>query len=122
SMHRLPISPDVIQVLLRAEDRTYGSVVALKQPVAEPERRLPVVDGREKRRAPNVTQRRIGARVRRECTRISHGRVALMIEELNAKAGIDDGLIRIRDRASYLVQAEASKQAGFVRNLVVHAN
>ena len=121
-MNRRPIFPELIQVRIRAEDRTSGSVVALKQPVAEPERRLPVVDGREKRRAPNVTQRRIGARVRRECTRISHGRVALMIEELNPKAGIDDGLVRIRDRASYMVQAEASKQAGFIRSLVVHAN
>jgi len=60
--------------------------------------------------------------MRTESARIRHARAALMIEELYGKTGVECRLIRIRDWARDLVQAESSKQLCFVRDAMVNAN
>ena len=53
---------------------------------------------------------------------IFHGGVALVIEESDAKARVDRGLIRVRGGPVHLVQAEAGKQRGFVGDAVIDAH
>ena len=54
--------------------------------------------------------------------RIFHPGIALMIEELHRKAGINSRLIGIGQRPSHLVQAEPGQQRGFVGNAVIDAH
>src|SRR5205823_4702312 len=93
-----------------------------KKSVAESKSRLRVIRRRKKRRAANVAERSFRGQVRRNRSRIFDPRIALMIEKLNAEAGINRGLIGIVGRPGDLIQAEARKQRSLVGNAMVHAD
>ena len=80
---------------------------------------LGVIGSGKERRAANVAEGSLRAEVRAEGSCVTHAGVALMIEELDGKAGIEGGLIGIGDRSGHLVQAEAREQLGFAGDPVV---
>ena len=74
---------------------------------------------RKKWRAADVSKTRCEAQMRRDGSGVSGGGIALVVEEIYAKAGINRGLIRIRRRTVHLIQAEACKQRCLVGHLVI---
>ena len=59
--------------------------------------------------------------MRRDGSRISHARVALVIEELDSETRVNRGLIRIGERARDLVQAESCQQRCFIGKAMIDA-
>ena len=110
---------ELVDVPVGTEDGPVGGIETFKKTVAEGKGWLSVVAGDEKRRAADVTQIRLIAEVWREGARIFYGGIALVIEELHAKIGIDRGLIGVGDRAGNLIAAEAQQQGGLIRKAMI---
>jgi len=121
-MHITHIVLELVEIGVRAEDRSSRRVKAFKEPVAEAKRRLRVIGGGEKRGTADVSQRSFGSQVRTDGPCVLHTRAPLMVEELDAETGIDRGLIGIRDRARNLIQTEAAEELGLAGNAVVDTN
>ena len=107
------------QVAVRLHHRAGRRIECLKQSVAKLHRRIRVVRrGKTRRRARNADQRlQNHARRDRPCVRPHH--VALVIDVLHAKCGIDCRLIRIRRRPGQVIEIEARKELILRRKLVV---
>ena len=105
-VHVAHVVLELVEIAVRSENRTAGRVEGQKKAVAESHGRLGVVDGGEKGRAANVAERSVRNKVRRNGARIFHAGVALVIEKLYRKAGINRRLVGIGQRPGHLVEAE----------------
>src|SRR5262249_28559156 len=74
------------------------------------------------RRAANPTEGSLGEQARGDRACVLDSGIALMVEELYGKVGIDCSLVRIRERTIHLIQAEAGEQVGLVGDAVIDSN
>ena len=112
----------LIEVGIRSEDRACRSAVGGEQTIAEQNRWLGMVGGGKERRAPYVSDGRLKTQMRTDRARVGHAHVALVIEELDGKTGVNRSLIGIRDRPRHLVQTEPRQQLRLVGDAMIHAN
>src|SRR5260370_11196501 len=110
---------ELVDVPVGTEDGPVSGIETFKQTVAEGKGWLSVVAGDEKRRAADVAESRLIAEVWREGARIFYGSIALVIEELHAKIGINRGLVGVGDRSGNLIAAEAQEQGGLIRKAMI---
>ena len=68
-----------------------------------------MIGGGKIRRTADISEQSLQGQMGVNLARITQGRAALMIKELNAEAGVDGGLIGIGNRTGDLVVAEAPK-------------
>jgi hypothetical protein len=113
---------ELVNIAVRAKDRTIRGIEAFKQAITEGHRGLRVIGSGEDRCAADVSERTSEAEPRRNAARIFHGGAALVIEESDAEIGIDRGLVWIGGRAVNLIQAESGEERGFIGDSVVDAN
>src|SRR5579875_3413101 len=114
--------PELKKISEGAGYRTVGRIVGLVQPIVKVNGGLGVVDRREKRRAANEPDRSFRGQVWRPRVRVFQPRAPLVIKKPDSEAWINGRLVRIGERAGYLVQAEPRIERRFVRDAMVHAN
>src|SRR5579859_1613574 len=105
---------ELIKIAVGAEDGSGGLVVCLEKSVGKTDRWLRVIWRREEGRAADIVDRSLRHEMWSDGACVLHSCVSLMVVEINSEAGIEDGLIGIRQRSIHLIEAETRKQCCLV--------
>src|SRR6516165_7038388 len=112
----------LIDISVGTENGAARGVEPFIQAIAEGQGRIGGILRWKNRGAAYIAKGGAKVQAGRECTIVVNCDDALVIEEIYTKTGINRGLVRIRGWTVHLVEAEAAKQSGLVREMMVHAD